>query len=55
MQGKSVSTRMKKNPHIGSSLDELFEKEGTLKEINLIAIKRVVAWQISEAMNNTKK
>jgi antitoxin HicB len=42
---------MKKNPHIGSSLDDFFEEEGTLEEINLIATKRVIAWQISEAMN----
>ena len=41
---------MTKNPHIGSSLDELFEEEGTLEEINLIATKRIIAWQISEAM-----
>jgi antitoxin HicB len=44
---------MKKNPHIGSSLDDLFEEEGTLEEINLIATKLVIAWQISEAMNQT--
>jgi hypothetical protein len=37
---------MKKNPHIGSSLDDLFEEEGTLNEINIIAVKRVIAWQI---------
>lgn len=42
---------MKKNSHIGSSLDDLFEEEGTLEEINLIATKRIIAWQISEAMN----
>ncbi|BAY21784.1 hypothetical protein NIES2100_15410 [Calothrix sp. NIES-2100] len=42
---------MTKNPHIGSSVDALFEDEGTLEEINLIATKRVIAWQISEAMN----
>ncbi len=42
---------MIQNPHIGSSLDELFEEEGTLEEINLIVTKRVIAWQISEAMN----
>ncbi|MGH1395029.1 MAG: hypothetical protein ACRAVC_13515 [Trichormus sp.] len=39
---------MKKNPHIGSSLDDLFKEEGTLEEINLIATKRVIAWQLSE-------
>ncbi|ALF52793.1 Fis family transcriptional regulator [Nostoc piscinale CENA21] len=42
---------MNKNPHIGSSLDDLFEEEGILEEINLIATKRVIAWRISEAMN----
>ncbi|MDJ0615185.1 MAG: helix-turn-helix transcriptional regulator [Calothrix sp. MO_192.B10] len=42
---------MNKNPYIGSYFDDLFEEEGTLEEINLIATKRVIAWQISEAMN----
>ncbi|MBD2774596.1 helix-turn-helix domain-containing protein [Iningainema tapete] len=41
---------MSNNPYIGSSLDDLLEKEGTLEEINLIAIKRVIAWQIKQAM-----
>jgi antitoxin HicB len=41
---------MKKNPYIGSSLDDLFEKEGTLDEINIIAVKRVIAWQIQQEM-----
>lgn len=39
---------MTKNPHIGSSLDDLFEEEGTLDEINIIAIKRLIAWQIQQ-------
>ena len=41
---------MKTNPHIGSSVDDLFEEEGTLDEINIIAIKRVIAWQIQQEM-----
>lgn len=41
---------MKKNPYIGSSLDDLFEEEGTLDEINIIAVKRVIAWQIQQEM-----
>jgi antitoxin HicB len=41
---------MTKNPHIGSSLDDLFEEEGTLDEINIIAIKRLIAWQIQQEM-----
>ncbi|MEL6160568.1 MAG: Fis family transcriptional regulator [Cyanobacteria bacterium J06627_32] len=43
---------MTSNPHIGSSLDELLEKDGILAEISAIAIKRVLAWQVAEAMNS---
>ena len=43
---------MTHNPHIGSSLDELLEEDGLLAEVNAIAIKRVLAWQVSEAMSN---
>lgn len=45
---------MNKNPHVGSSVDDLLEEEGTLEEINLIAAKRVIAWQISKAMEEKK-
>jgi antitoxin HicB len=41
---------MKQNPHVGSSLDDLLEEEGILDEINMIAIKRVIVWQIQEEM-----
>ena len=43
---------MTHNPYIGSSLDELLEEDGILAEVNAIAIKRVLAWQVSEAMSN---
>ena len=43
---------MTHNPHIGSSLDELLEEDGILAEVNAIAIKRVLAWQVSEAMSH---
>ncbi|MGB3790189.1 MAG: Fis family transcriptional regulator [Phormidesmis sp.] len=43
---------MTHNPHIGSSLDELLEGDGILAEVSTIAIKRVLAWQVSEAMSN---
>jgi|GEM_PF-244944 len=39
-----------KNPHMGSSLDEVFEEEGTLAEVNTLAIKRVLAWQVRQEM-----
>lgn len=41
---------MKTNPHIGSSVDDLFEEEGALDEIKIIAIKRVIAWQMQQEM-----
>ncbi|MCC5609938.1 helix-turn-helix domain-containing protein [Nostoc sp. CHAB 5834] len=45
---------MNKNPYVGSSFDDFLEEEGTLEEINLIAAKRVIAWQISKAMEEKK-
>lgn len=38
------------NPHKGSGLDEFLEDEGLLAEAEATAIKRVIAWQIAEAM-----
>ena len=37
------------NPHIGSSLDDLLEEDGVLKEVEAIAKKRVLAWQSSQS------
>jgi hypothetical protein len=33
----------KRNPHIGSSLDEFLKAEGTFEELQVQAIKEVVA------------
>lgn len=44
---------MKKHPNIGSRLDEFLAEEGTLEESTAIAIKRVIAWQLSQAMKET--
>ena len=41
---------MTTNPHIGSSLDDLLEEDGVLEEVDAIAIKRVLAWQVQELM-----
>ena len=38
----------KKN--IGSSFDSFLDEDGTLKETTEVAIKRVLAWQIEQAM-----
>ncbi|NJL09526.1 MAG: XRE family transcriptional regulator [Calothrix sp. SM1_7_51] len=45
---------MKENLHIGSSLDDLLEQEGILDEISIIAVKRVLAWQIQQEMDKRK-
>ncbi|MFT5452965.1 MAG: antitoxin HicB [Enterobacterales bacterium] len=39
-----------KNKHIGSSLESLLEETEELVEVNAVAIKRVIAWEISEIM-----
>jgi len=38
------------NSHIGSSFDDLLKIEGIHEEAHAHAIKRVLAWQIAEAM-----
>jgi len=38
------------NAHIGSSFDAFLEEEGILAEATSVAIKRVLAWQVAQAM-----
>lgn len=40
----------KRNAHIGSSLDDVLHEDGVLEESSARAIKRVIAWQLQEAM-----
>ena len=40
----------KKSKHIGSSFEDFLKEDGMSDEINAIAIKRVLAWQLEEAM-----
>ena len=40
--------------HSGSSFDSFLEEEGILDEVESVAIKRVIAWQLSEAMRTGK-
>lgn len=39
-----------KHPHIGSSFDDFLAEEGMLERVNARALKRVIAWQLSQAM-----
>lgn len=36
--------------HVGSSFDDFLEEEGILAEVSTLALKRVLAWQIAQAM-----
>ena len=49
-------TTRKKIPfdHTGSSFDSFLEQEGILEEVEAAAIKRVIAWQLAEAMSASK-
>lgn len=44
--------------HSGSSFDEFLDEEGIREEVEAVAIKRVLAWQLSQEMlhqNKTKQ
>ena len=43
-----------KNEHIGSSFDEFLLEEGIHEEVTSHAVKRVIAWQLAEAMKVQK-
>jgi hypothetical protein len=41
---------MKENLHIGSSFSDFLKEEGIYEEVTAHAVKRVLAWQIEQAM-----
>jgi len=41
---------MAKNKFVGSDFDDFLKKEGRLEETTAVAVKRVVAWKIAQAM-----
>jgi len=41
---------VKKNKHIGSSFGDYLKEEGIYEDVGAHAVKRVLAWQIAEAM-----
>ncbi len=45
---------MKRNRHIGSSLDDLLVEDGTLAQAEATALKRVLAWQIQRGMGRKR-
>lgn len=45
---------MIKDKNIGTTLEDFLEEEGRLEEARAVAIKRVVAWELLEAMKSQK-
>ena len=41
---------MARNPRIGSDFDQFLQEEGLLEDSSAVALKRVIAWQLAEAM-----
>lgn len=41
--------------HSGSTLNSLLEEEGIREEVEAVAIKRVLAWQLPQAMKKRRK
>ena len=41
---------MARRSKIGSSFDDFLNQDGNLDELSAIALKRVIAWQIEQAM-----
>jgi len=39
-----------RNPHVGSELDDFLKEDGILAEAHAVAIKRALAWQVSQTM-----
>ena len=51
----NVPKNRKKVDHSGSSFDSFLEQEGIREEVEAVAIKRVLAWQLEQAMRKEQK
>jgi hypothetical protein len=47
--------RKRRMDHSGSTFDSFLEQEGIREEVEAVAIKRVLAWQLQQAMQNQRK
>jgi antitoxin HicB len=45
----------KRTDHSGSSFDSFLDQEGIREEVEAVAIKRVLAWQLERAMQEQQK
>ncbi|ADU67006.1 hypothetical protein Selin_2289 [Desulfurispirillum indicum S5] len=44
----------KRNSHIGSDFDDFLTEEGILQEVELVAVKRIIAHQIEQELRDKK-
>jgi antitoxin HicB len=51
----SVRKIRKRMDHSGSSFDSFLEEEGIREEVEAVAIKRLLAWQLEQAMRKQQK
>jgi antitoxin HicB len=51
----NVKKNRKKMDHSGSTFDSFLEEEGIREEAEAVAIKRVLAWQLEQAMQEQQK
>jgi predicted XRE-type DNA-binding protein len=51
----NVRKDRKKMDHSGSTFDSFLEQEGIREEVEAVAIKRVLAWQLEQAMRQQQK
>jgi antitoxin HicB len=51
----NVKKNRKKMDHSGSTFDSFLEEEGIREEVEAVAIKRVLAWQLAQAMQDQQK
>jgi len=51
----SLKKNRKRFDHSGSSFDSFLEEEGIREEVEAVAIKRVLAWQLEQEMRRQQK
>lgn len=49
------NNRKQRDRHSGSTLDSFLDQEGIREEVEAVAIKRVLAWQLQRAMQEQQK
>jgi antitoxin HicB len=47
-------SKKQRNRHHGSSVDDFLKGEGVLDQLQAVAIKEVIAWQLRKAMQEKK-